>query len=385
MRKILIACLLLITTINLNAQILSWDFVGNTGAEVSVVPGFANPDLAPSQIVRGNVNGVALVNSFNSNGWTTSNLLADAITNNSYYQFTIQANAGYTVSPAGISANFRRTSDGPSLFQWMYSLDGTNFTNIGSAITFNTANTNGNAQAPVDLSAITALDNVGNGTTITIRLYGYNAGSSTGEFALGRLFGYDLSISGTVSPIILQTKVVSFNAVNNGNTTRLRWLVNCTSSAVTFELQRGKSNSSFNTIYSKTETQSRCAAPFDLADNFTPEGNNFYRLKIIDIDGKISYSTTLLVTNKKNDHSSFNIFPNYVQDNATLVIQAAKESNAQLLFVNSLGVMVKKMAISLFTGTNNISINASSLLPGIYCIKIVMADGTNGNVVMVKQ
>ena len=206
------------------AQIVAWECNGLNGNEATVNATTLNANLNTSTLSRGSgINGSSLADAFSATAWDNATL-AGAITNSEYLQFTIGAQAGYQVSLSTLDANFRRSSTGPNAFQWQYSLDGfsTAGTNIGAAISYTTNPTNGNAQAQIDLTGISALQNVASGTTITIRLYGWGASAGTGTFAIGRLTGNDLAIGGTVTPAATNTSVFfggSNLTVNEGDGT----------------------------------------------------------------------------------------------------------------------------------------------------------------------
>jgi len=203
-KSIALAAFCLLTfTLGANAQILAWEFNGAAGNETTIAATTLDANLNSSSVSRGSgVNASGLTNAFASTDYTVSGTFANAVTNNEYQQFSVNAKSGYKVSLSTLDVNFRRSNTGPNTFQWQYSLDGfaTAGINIGSAISYTTSPTNGTAQSQIDLSVISALQNVSNATTITIRLYGYGASAGTGTFALGRLTGNDLAIGGTVDP-----------------------------------------------------------------------------------------------------------------------------------------------------------------------------------------
>lgn len=106
-------------------------------------------------------------NSFRTTGFQNNGI---SVTNTDYFQVTIRPSAGNLVSLNGIRAIFNGTGSffaSPGVTsQYAYSLDGTNFTLIGSPV-----QTNSLTPPTVNLSSITALQNVPSGTTITIRYY----------------------------------------------------------------------------------------------------------------------------------------------------------------------------------------------------------------------
>lgn len=187
-----------------DSVILGWETNGIVGNETILNSQTTNANLNISSLSRGNgINPATLTNAFNSNDFTPSGTFADALSNNDYLEFTVSPKSGFKTSLSALDVNFRRSSTGPNAFQWQYSFDGfaTAGTNIGSAASYILTTTNGDAQTQINLSGISALQNVSNPAVITLRLYGYGATSSGGTFAIGRLTGNDLQITGSTSSI----------------------------------------------------------------------------------------------------------------------------------------------------------------------------------------
>jgi hypothetical protein len=151
--------------------IAAWDFYGQTSPATFAATTF-NSNLEAtsplSEITRGSgaaSNGVA--NAFSTTGFQNNGI---STANTDYFQVTIKAKSGYLLSLSEINANF----DGTISFyatpgvtsQYAYSLNGTDFTLIGSPIT--SASLKPDA---VDLTGVSALQNLSVSTTVTIRYY----------------------------------------------------------------------------------------------------------------------------------------------------------------------------------------------------------------------
>ncbi|MGH9948038.1 MAG: beta strand repeat-containing protein [Pyrinomonadaceae bacterium] len=191
-----------IAMLMVDSVILAWESNGLAGNEAAFLPDEVDLLLSSANVTRGSgINAAALANTFNSNGFTLNGTFADAIANGDYLQFSVTPIASSQVSLSAIDANFRRSAAGPNMFQWQYSLDGfaTPGVSIGSEVTFTDANTSGIAQPQINLVGISALQNVPNPASITLRLYGYGATAIAGTFAIGRLSGQDLRITGSTS------------------------------------------------------------------------------------------------------------------------------------------------------------------------------------------
>src|SRR5436190_6483730 len=208
MRKIFFLFLFCFGILNsdITGQIVAWNnnaLSGTTAGNLNATTNDAN--LNTGVLSRGSgIVASSLTGGYASNTWTDVNL-AGAITNNRYYQCAISAKANYKVSLSTLDFKLRRTSTGPNAYIWRYSTDGTNFTDIGLAVSFTTTTSGGDVQPQISLSAISALQNVFSGTTITLRLYAWGASSAAGTLASGTGNVNSLAVGGTVAIAALST------------------------------------------------------------------------------------------------------------------------------------------------------------------------------------
>lgn len=213
------------STLSAYAQITSWEVNGLTGYGASPFTATASDANAIiGGLTRGagiTTSGTASGNAWGGNGFNVADQ-ATAITNNKFVTFTVRPATGYTLNLASISAyNVRKSTEGPTSGIWQYSLDGTNFTNIGTTITWGTNITAaGNAQAAIDLSGITALQNVPNTTTITFRIVIWGASDTAGTWYINNIAsGNDLELNGAVILVGAPTSNATdfFRSRQNGN------------------------------------------------------------------------------------------------------------------------------------------------------------------------
>ena len=203
MKKIIyfICVVIFILTGQLSAQIIAWETNGLSGITPNGWNASTNnSNLNTSSLYRGTgIVASSLSNAFSSNYFSTGTTSkTSALNDGDYLYFVIQAKSGYEVSLSILDVNFRRSSTGPNTFQWQYSIDGSTFNDFGSQISYTGTETNGLSQTQISLSSHPDLQNVTNSTIITIRLLCWGATGSTGSFAIGRLSGNDLAITGTV-------------------------------------------------------------------------------------------------------------------------------------------------------------------------------------------
>jgi hypothetical protein len=182
-----------ITVLETPIKVIGWDFNSLTGYGSS-------PQAATNSDANVTVGGLTRASGFGTGGTAASNAWGG--TGNGTATFTVKANSGYTLSLSEISAyNIRRSGSGSTIGQWAYSLDGSNFTNIGSAITWgSTTTSSGNSQSAISLIGISALQNLSDATTVTFRIV--NTGGTTGTWYLNNFqTGDDFIIQGYVKSV----------------------------------------------------------------------------------------------------------------------------------------------------------------------------------------
>lgn len=154
-------------------QLATFNFFGATEVatwDASTVDANLNQTVTMSR-------GAGAAASAGSNSFRTTGFMNDgiAVTNTDYFQFQLEALAGFKMSLTSINAQVRGTatfatanSNGGVTNQFAYSLDGTTFTLIGAPLLV----TSGNSALPTtDLSSVAALQNIAAGTVVTFRYY----------------------------------------------------------------------------------------------------------------------------------------------------------------------------------------------------------------------
>jgi hypothetical protein len=185
-----------------SAQIAAWDFFGENTANATSAAELFDASLDSSNLISRGAGAAASTgaNSFRTQGFQNNGI---ATTNTDYFQTTISAAAGYSLSLSTIDAKSAGTGTfaaSPGVTsQFAYSLDGTNFTLIGSpSITTGTPATLGT----ISLAGIPALQNVSDSVTVTIRYYASGQTTTGGwGFNSPSAGAYGLAFGGTVTSV----------------------------------------------------------------------------------------------------------------------------------------------------------------------------------------
>lgn len=126
------------------------------------------------------------------------------------------------------------------------------------------------------------------------------------------------------------------------------------------------------------------AQQYSFEDASPAEGLNYYRLKMVDIDGQYSYSGVLII---RTNGSGIQITatPNPFTDHVAITIQSTSNETANLRVFNSEGRLVWRKTTYVNAGTNVQYFNdLQSLLPGVYILKVNKGN-TTGEFKLIKR
>lgn len=178
---------------------------------------------------------------------------------------------------------------------------------------------------------------------------------------------------------LLPVTLLSFTANNSNAAVSLKWNVAAESNFKQYEIERSTDAVHFNAI-GTVSAQNKSSYSF--LDNKTPVVNTvFYRLKLIDIDGRYSYSN--IVPIRLSLKSAVIIFPNPAKNEITVSLKKGLAENGRLKITDVTG---KELFNSLvLPGQNNFNMNVSKYPAGRYFVSIVNTNTTiNESFVIVK-
>lgn len=173
----------------------------------------------------------------------------------------------------------------------------------------------------------------------------------------------------TVCDFLTPIKLVSFTGRLADNKTKLVWATAVEENANRFEIERSINGLDFKKIGSlNCNGNSNRLVHYSFFDIEPLAGNNFYRLKQIDNDGKFIYSKIISVMNS-GEKSEFKVYPNPAKGKIVIKKNEAFEAGAQLSISNMEGQIIRTSALSV--GTNQYILETTKISNGTYHLKIV--------------
>lgn len=170
----------------------------------------------------------------------------------------------------------------------------------------------------------------------------------------------NFTIQNTTKPVTLPLNLLSFDAIIKNNIVQLGWATNREFNVNSFEIERSSDGSSFKTIHSQLPK-----GGFTITNNYTVSdmspvmGASFYRLKMIDNDGRYTYSEVRKV--QFNPISGIKCFPNPAVDFVMISLSSEKTSTYTCSIHSLDGALLKSMTIGIIAGFQNSKIDVSQI------------------------
>ena len=151
-------------------------------------------------------------------------------------------------------------------------------------------------------------------------------------------------------------------------------------------MERSSDQRNFSEIYSITADAARCGQPFDYTDAQPLSGINYYRLKITDADGKVTYSNIVALINAVKGFALVGIIPNPIKGNTLKIASAAAvPTKVDLVITDAQGRVMKRESLYLIAGSNTSEINVSNFAPGTYNVYGMSGEEKSGLLRFVKE
>lgn len=172
---------------------------------------------------------------------------------------------------------------------------------------------------------------------------------------------------------LLPIRLVSFNGLLSNNTTQLKWVTENETATKQFGVERSVDGNTFTAIGSLQASGNTAGqVVYSYADSAVARQSSqvvYYRLKMIDADGKFSYSN--VVTIKLGRFSgAIAIRPNPVVNDATVDVNALIAEKANWELTDITGKTVLQKPLVLVKGDNTFTINLGKLPAGMYYLKV---------------
>jgi hypothetical protein len=186
----------------------------------------------------------------------------------------------------------------------------------------------------------------------------------------------------TLTTTTLAVNGINFFAVKEDQTGKINWTTQQEINSSYFIVERSADGANWKSIDQiPAAGNSSAMLHYAVTDNAPLFGNNFYRLRMVDKDNKITYSD-ICKLNFNKDHS-YTVYPDPAQDFILITADRTLTRSTVLELVNPSGqVLVQKRSL---TGPQPVRINVAALKPGLYYVRITSANGERSLLPFVKR
>ena len=169
--------------------------------------------------------------------------------------------------------------------------------------------------------------------------------------------------------IVVEQQVVSFGGEKNSSGVDLEWQANELKDFTLFEVQRSADGNQFESIGEVGGSEKKAAYRF--GDNKVIPGNNYYRLKMTDLQGHEIYSKTILF--QFSEKSKVKIWPNPATDKIVINQPGNSISSQSIRLINAAGQSYVPAGIN--NTANTVELKVANLPSGVYWLELKQKDG----------
>ena len=238
--------------------------------------------------------------------------------------------------------------------------------NLNSTFTASTANGNLKTNLVANITGLAS----GTKYYYTINATNFNGTAAT-------------SIDSFLTTGILPTNIVYLTASQKENSIQLNWISENEINVAKYNVQTSENSSDFKTIGSVDAGKNNYYFNH-LLNNNNLQPTIFYRLQIVDKDGKISYSK-IVTFNQKNNVNVVTVSPTLVSNYTNIKIVCTNAASVNLKLFNINGVLINTKKIAVLQTENQFAYDCNSLNKGVYFLNVYNGNNLINCTKLIKQ
>ncbi len=274
-----------------------------------------------------------------------------SITTTGYYDYTVNLPAGY--NPADYSFNWTTTCAG----------------SLSNPTGLTTNFIPGPGFAGGCQITVTITDNCGRQyyQSIEIPAFGRNIPVETepvADTAVGAIAGAEpvakTSVGAIVGAFVNGYGQLNWNTLSEGNLDH-------------FEIERGKDADNFENIGNvNAHGNSNLPPDYSYPDLLAKPGAYYYRLKVVDKDGKYTYSKVVVINSELKGVSLLLVYPNPFGHKVQVKVESENREEVTIRVSNSMGAVIRSQTTFVEKGVSAIEVkNVADLPAGVYYLQII--------------
>jgi len=193
-------------------------------------------------------------------------------------------------------------------------------------------------------------------------------------------FGLSTSDSSKMFPlcegdVVLAVELVSFSVNTQNNANVVKWTTKNEVNSSNYIVERSSSGQDFQPINQQQSNNLPGEQSYSFADDKYFPGTNYYRLKVIDVTGKSTYSQTIKVYNGAGTDDVLRITPNPVSKQFTLATSFPENGPVSIRIIDATGKVVRQISDNVTRGSITMQIyQLEELAAGTYFLEVKQKD-----------
>jgi hypothetical protein len=189
---------------------------------------------------------------------------------------------------------------------------------------------------------------------------------------VNNLFAINLFVAKWLTGAVLPINGLNFSAVKNNDRVYLKWEIENHLNNAYFEIEKSFNAVDFSSIGKLHVVDLSLNKVYDYTDGKDLNRTIYYRIKIVDKSGNVSYSNVICIRN--NNSIKIKVYPNPTAEQLSITFNASKAAYTTIEIFNELGAVVMKKQINLMSGSNYFSLGVSHIPAGNYFVKFSNAE-----------
>lgn len=204
--------------------------------------------------------------------------------------------------------------------------------------------------------------------------FGTLFGLVAADNGIGKAFLFEANLCGTI--LILPVNMTEFKAVYSNGISHLDWNTSQENNSSHFEIERSLDGVNFTRLGKVIAAgNSTNKTNYGFNDIHPLAGINYYRLKMLDKDGKFTYSNIVTVNANVKGNVLSAIYPSPFTSKLNITVATETAPKAEVEIFDNAGKLAVKYTTAVSKGINNITIeNLDKLSKGVYIIKVKLGE-----------
>lgn len=173
--------------------------------------------------------------------------------------------------------------------------------------------------------------------------------------------------------------MLSFDGQVTNNAAVLTWVMENETNSRWFVIERSGNNGEYDSIGVVAGVNNNSMTTYTFSDNNMENGNNYYRLRMIDMDNVVRYSRIISLYDHAEQANTtapqMTIYPNPAAATINYTVSAASNQQVIVQVYNLAGVVLLSAEQQLNAGNNVQTLAVSSLKAGNYFLKVTNTEG----------